>query len=119
VPAGFTRQEWEQVGQPWTATTHVLTQLREFGLDPAADRVRRSIELIGAHARWDHAGQPFWAGGVEECINGRTVADGDYFGVDVSPIVTRLTSDCQPDGGWNCERANGSINSFGRGVPRP
>ncbi|WP_420123936.1 squalene cyclase [Nakamurella sp.] len=111
VPAGFTPEQWAQEGQPWTATTYALTQLRELGLDPGSERARRTVELVGRHARWDHDGQPFWAGEVEECINGRTVADGAYFGVDVGPIVTRLLADQQPDGGWNCERAAGSVRS--------
>jgi hypothetical protein len=109
VPRGFEWSEWEQEGQPWNATTWVLTQLREFGLDP--ERMRRGVELIGANSRWDHDGQPFWEGEVEECINGRTVADGAYFGVDVSPIVERLVSERQADGGWNCERERGSVRS--------
>ena len=57
------------------------------------------------------AGSRFWEGEVEECINGRTVADGAYFGVDVGPIVERLLGERQADGGWNCERANGSARS--------
>jgi hypothetical protein len=109
VPRGFAWSEWEAQGQPWTATTWVLTQLREFGLDP--ERMRRGVALIGAHSRWDHDGQPFWEGEVEECINGRTVADGAYFGVDVSPIVERLVGERQGDGGWNCERERGSVRS--------
>ena len=50
-------------------------------------RARRTVALVGANARWEEGGQPFWEGEVEECINGRTVADGAYFGVDVGPIV--------------------------------
>src|SRR5215212_3776790 len=73
VPAGFDRSEWEQVGQPWTATTYALTQLREFGLDPRSERAQRAVELVGANSRWDHDDQPFWEGEVEECINGRTL----------------------------------------------
>jgi hypothetical protein len=111
VPRGFEWSAWEQEGQPWTATTWVLTQLRELGLDPATDQIRRGVALIGAHSRWDHDGQPFWEGEVEECINGRTVADGAYFGVDVSPIVERLVGERQADGGWNCERERGSVRS--------
>jgi hypothetical protein len=111
IPSGFTRREWEEVGQPWTATAFSLSLLREFGLDPSSDRARRTVELIGANARWDHDGQPYWEGEVEECINGRTVADGAYFGVDVSPIVDRLVGEVQDDGGWNCERANGSTRT--------
>lgn len=111
LPAGFTPQLWDQEGQPWTSTASTLTQLREFGLDPTTERARRTVELVGRNCRWDHDGQPFWTGEVEECINGRTVADGAYFGVDVGPIVVRLLSERQPDGGWNCERANGSTRS--------
>lgn len=111
VPADFDPREWRERGQPWTATCFSLTQLREFGLDPASDRAKRTIALIGANSRWDEGGQPYWEGEVEECINGRTVADGAYFGVDVAPIVARLVGERQGDGGWNCERANGSIHS--------
>jgi len=111
LPRDFDAREWREVGQPWTATAFTLQQLREFGLDPSSDRVKRSIELIGANSRWDHAGQPYWDGEVEECINGRTVADGAYFGVDMSPIAARLAGERLDDGGWNCERANGSVRS--------
>jgi hypothetical protein len=111
VPSGFDPREWREVGQPWTATTFSLSQLREFGLDPSSDRARRTVDLIGANSRWDEGGQPYWEGEVEECINGRTVADGAYFGVDVSAIVDRLAGERQGDGGWNCERINGSVRS--------
>jgi hypothetical protein len=110
-PHDFDEREWQELGQPWTATAFSLSQLREFGLDPSSDRVQRAVELIGANSRWDHAGQPYWEGEVEECINGRTVADGAYFGVDISPIVGRLVGERLDDGGWNCERANGSVRS--------
>jgi hypothetical protein len=111
VPRGFDFQEWRDVGQPWTATLFSLSQLREFGLDPSSERASRAVELIGVNSRWDHAGEPYWEGETEECINGRVVADGAYFGVDVSPIVRRLAGERLDDGGWNCERANGSVRS--------
>lgn len=111
LPKGFDWQEWREVGQPWTATCFSLTQLRLFGLDPASASARSTVALVGANSRWDEGGQPFWEGEVEECINGRTVADGAYFGVDVAPIVERLLGQRLADGGWNCERANGSTRS--------
>jgi hypothetical protein len=111
LPRGFDFREWQEVGQPFTATTFSLSQLREFGLDPASHQIRRAVELIGANSRWDHADEPYWEGEVEECINGRTVADGAYFGVDVSALADRLTGELLDDGGWNCERANGSVRS--------
>lgn len=106
---GWHRREAE--GQPWTATCWALADLREFGLDPGSASARQTVALVGANARWEEGGQPFWQGEVEECINGRTVACGAWFGVDVTPIVARLLGERQPDGGWNCERANGSVRS--------
>ena len=111
LPRDFDHREWSERGQPWTATSFSLSQLREFGLDPLSDQAKRTVGLIGANSRWDEGGQPYWEGEVEECINGRTVADGAYFGVDVAPIVDRLVGERLDDGGWNCERINGSVRS--------
>lgn len=101
----------DDAGQPWTSTTHVLSQLREFGLDPSSERMRRTVELIGVNARWEHDDQPYWEGEVEPCINGMTVANGSYFGVDMTPVVDRLVSERLEDGGWNCEAERGSTRS--------
>ncbi|MFZ0493365.1 MAG: squalene cyclase [Acidimicrobiia bacterium] len=98
-------------GQPWTPTTHALDQLREFGLDPSSDRVQRAVELIGVNSRWEEGGQPYWQGEVEPCINGRTVANGTYFGVDMRRLVERLIEEILEDGGWNCEAERGSVRS--------
>jgi hypothetical protein len=54
---------------------------------------------------------PFFAGEVEPCINGQVAAVGAYFGQDVRGIVERLLTEQLPDGGWNCEAANGSKRS--------
>jgi hypothetical protein len=92
----------------WTATTWNLVLLRSFGLDPASAVARRALRLVREHVRWEHDGEPFFAGEVEPCINGRTVAIGAYFGEDVEPIVARLLGEQMSDGGWNCEEENGS-----------
>jgi hypothetical protein len=98
-------------GQPWTATLPTLQLLQEFGIDPADDGVRRAVARVRANCRWEHAGQPFFEGEVEPCINGRTVALGVYFGQDVEPIVARLLAEQLEDGGWNCEAERGSVRS--------
>jgi hypothetical protein len=98
-------------GQPWTSTYPTLLLLRELGIDPAAEPTRRLIGLIRDNCRWEHAGQAFFDGEVEPCINGSTVALGAYFGVTVDPIVTRLLGEQLADGGWNCEAENGSVRS--------
>jgi hypothetical protein len=108
-PAGF-RGDFSS-GQPWTSTLPTLTLLRELGVDPAAEPVRDAVRLVADHCRWEHAGQPFFAGEVEPCINGRTVAIGAYFGVDVTGIVHRLIGEQLADGGWNCATEDGSVRS--------
>jgi hypothetical protein len=90
------------------ATTHSLMLLRDFGLDPESEEARRAIGLVREHSRWKHAGQPFFNGEVEPCINGRAVTLGAYFGQDVQGIVDRLLTEQMADGGWNCEQENGS-----------
>jgi hypothetical protein len=96
------------IGQPWTATSWSLTLLRTFGLDPDSPEAKRAVALVAENCRWEHAGQPFFEGEVEPCINGLTVANGSYFGVDVSSIVDRLLDEQMEDGGWNCEQESGS-----------
>lgn len=98
-------------GQPWTSTLPTLQLLQEFGVDPRSDRVRRAAAQVRDSCRWEHAGQPFFSGEVEPCINGRTVGIGAYLGQDVEGVVTRLLGEQLEDGGWNCEAENGSIRS--------
>jgi hypothetical protein len=107
-PASYTGGE---AGQPWTATMHTLQTLQLLGLDPASASARRAIALIAQNGRWEHAGQQYFDGEVEPCINGRTVETGAHFGVDVSSIVERLLVERLDDGGWNCEVENGSVRS--------
>ena len=107
----------------WDSTMHVLSLLRELGLDPASDEARRSVGVVRDRVRWrgwdwdgtwrgwDWNGNPFFAGEVEPCINGQVAASGAYFGHDVQRIVDRLLGEQLPDGGWNCEAANGSTRS--------
>src|SRR3954466_14935480 len=101
----------EGPGQPWTATMHVLQTLQLLGLDPQSASARRAIALVAENARWEHAGQRYFDGEVEPCINGRTVETGAYFGVDVAAIVERILAERLEDGGWNCEVENGSVRS--------
>ncbi|HVZ83661.1 MAG TPA: hypothetical protein VG893_08295 [Terracidiphilus sp.] len=98
-------------GQPWISTLPTLQLLYDFGIDPHIDRIRRTIELIRQNCHWEHAGQPFFSGEVEPCINGRTVTLGVYFGLNMDALVERLIGEQLDDGGWNCEAENGSVRS--------
>jgi hypothetical protein len=98
----------------WDSTMHVLSLLRELGLDPASEEARRAVSLVRERVTWrggDWDGNPFFVGEVEPCINGQVAASGAYFGQDVEQIVDRLLGEQLPDGGWNCEAANGSTRS--------
>jgi len=107
-PAGYSGGE---PGQPWTATLHTLQTLQVFGLDPTSDAARRAIDLVAQNGRWEQAGQRYFDGEVEPCINGRTIETGAYFGVDVTAVVDRLLGEQLDDGGWNCEAEHGSVRS--------
>ena len=98
-------------GQPWTATMHTLQTLQILGLGRASGAARRAIPLVAEHGHWEHAGQQYFDGEVEPCINGRTIETGAYFGMDVSAIVERVLGERLADGGWNCEAENGSVRS--------
>jgi hypothetical protein len=105
------------------STMHVLTLLRELGLDPASEEARRAVARVREGVRWrgwdedgtwrgeDFVGAPYFIGEVEPCINGQVAASGAYFGADVRHIVERLLREQLPDGGWNCEAENGSTRS--------
>ena len=87
------------------------------GLDPASDEARRAVGFVRDRVTWKGCGppecdgNPFFAGEVEPCINGQVRRVGAYFGQDVRRIVDRLLVEQLPDGGWNCEAANGSTRS--------
>src|SRR5579863_7555192 len=98
-------------GQPWTATAYSLLLLRDLGIDPQCDQARRAVALVRENCRWEHAGQPFFSGEVEPCINGMTIVLGVYFQQDVDGVVARLLGEQLEDGGWNCEAENGSVRS--------
>lgn len=120
-PAGFGGQgegeqgEGEQGegerGQPWTATTWSLVALREWGLDPAVLRGRRTAELLAEHSRWEYEDLPYWGGEVDCCINGMTLANGVWLGADVAGLADWFVEHRLPDGGWNCEWVEGSTRS--------
>ena len=101
----------------WDSTMHVLWLLREMGLDPGSHAAREAVGAVRDRVTWRGSGpaeaddNPFFAGEVEPCINGQVAAIGAYFGQDVHGIVDRLLGEQLPDGGWNCEAANGSTRS--------
>src|SRR5262245_2457919 len=101
----------------WNSTMHVLMLLRDMGLDPASDEARRVVGRIRDSLTWKGCGpqecdeNPFFAGELEPCINGQVAAVGAYFRQDVRGIIDRLLTEQLPDGGWNCEAANGSTHS--------
>jgi hypothetical protein len=101
----------------WNSTMHVLMLLRDFGLDPHSERAKQAVGRVRERVTWQGCGpqgcdnNAFFEGELEPCINGQVGAAGAYFGQDVSGLIRRLLSEQLPDGGWNCEAANGSTRS--------
>jgi len=66
----------------WDSTMHVLSLLREMGLDPASDQARRAVGLVRDRVTWQGCGPKecdanrFFTGEVEPCINGQVAASG-------------------------------------------
>ncbi|PAK93480.1 Uncharacterised protein [Brevibacterium casei] len=103
-PAGF-RGEGPQ---PWTATTWVLKDLREWGVDAAVlAGTAEKLEPV----RWEYEEMPYWGGEVDVCINSWTLSNGLWLGADVDGIVDWFLDHQLTDGGWNCEWVNGSTRS--------
>jgi hypothetical protein len=101
----------------WDSTMHVLSLLREMGLDPASTDARRAVGLVRDRVTWQGCGprecdgNPFFTGELEPCINGQVAASGAYFGQDVRGLIDRLLGEQLRDGGWNCAAENGSTRS--------
>jgi hypothetical protein len=101
----------------WDSTMHVLTLLREMGLEPESDAARRALGLVREGVTWQGCGpteadrNPFFAGEVEPCINGQVAAAGAYFRQDVGGLIARLLGEQLADGGWNCDAPNVSTRS--------
>jgi hypothetical protein len=107
----FEGQEAAEGGQPWTATTWTLNSLREWGLDAAVLRERRTAELLAENVRWEYDDLPYWGGEVDCCINAWTLANGVWLGADVAGIADWFVEHRLSDGGWNCQWVEGSTRS--------
>jgi hypothetical protein len=112
---GVYRPGWVDESRPfydaWTGTHPSLELLRAYGVDPAAAEVRAAVARVRENVRWDHAGEPYFDGEVEPCINGGALANAAYFGQGGDHIVETLLEGQLPDGGWNCWDEDGSSPS--------
>ncbi len=101
----------------WSSTMHALLLLRDMGVDPDSEQLRRVLSVVRDHVTWKDCGpeecqdNPFFAGEIEPCINGQVAAAGAYFGQDVRGIIDRLLSEQLGDGGWNCDAEYGSTRA--------
>ena len=106
-PAGyFGSPEADQPGQPWTATTWALKDLREWGLDGSL--LTGTAEKLAANSRWEYDNLPYWGGEVDVCINSFTLANGAWLDADISQLAAWFPAHLLDDGGWNCEAEEGN-----------
>ncbi len=97
----------------WMTTVDALVLLKDLGVDPAGEAVRRAIDLVRDRITWRQLdGRPFFDGETEACINGRILAAGAYFGEASDRLVDRLLDEQLEDGGWNCEAPPSKRSSF-------
>ena len=105
-PAGFFGSpESEMPGQPWTATTWTLKDLREWGVP--ASVLAGTAEKLDRNSRWEYDDLPYWGGEVDVCINAFTLGTGAWLGADVSALARWFPEHQLADGGWNCEAEEG------------
>ena len=97
----------------WWTNLYSLVWLRDLGVDPKAEPVRKAVNRVREQVTWGewHGHSPFFEGEVEPCINGRVVALAAYFGERADALVDRLLSEQLEDRGWNCEAEHGSVRS--------
>ena len=102
------------VPRAWISTMDTLQLLRDLGVDPASDRVRRAIGQVRERCTWgeEFGDSPFFEGEVEPCINGRVLAIGAYFGEASDRLADRLLQEQLSDGGWNCDAPRSQRSSF-------
>ncbi|WP_375384797.1 hypothetical protein [uncultured Microbacterium sp.] len=112
---GVYRPGWVDEDRPfydaWSATHPTLEMLRIYGVDPASPAVSRAVARVRDNVRWSNAGEPYFEGEVEPCINGGALANAAYFGQDGSKIVETLLKTRLSDGGWNCWDEDGTSPS--------
>jgi hypothetical protein len=102
------------VPHAWISTKDTLQLLRDLGVDPTSDRVRRAIDQVRDRCTWGEGfgDAPFFEGEVEPCINGRVLAIGAYFGEARDRLADRLLQEQLSDGGWNCDAPRSQRSSF-------
>lgn len=97
----------------WMTTVCALALLKDLGVDPADEEVRRAIGLVRDRITWWQLdGRPYFEGETEACINGRILAAGAYFGAASDRLVDRLLDEQLEDGGWNCRAPPSKRSSF-------
>jgi len=102
------------VPHAWISTKDTLQLLRDLGVDPTSEQVRKAIGLVRDRCTWgaEFGNSPFFEGEVEPCINGRVLAIGAYFGEASDRLANRLLQEQLSDGGWNCYAPPSRRSSF-------
>jgi hypothetical protein len=101
-------------GDDWDSTMDALWLLHELDAPADDDRVRRAVDLVHEHVRWEerNGGLPFFSGETEACVNGRVLALGARFGHPDAALAERLLGEQLADGGWNCDAPSSTRGSF-------
>jgi hypothetical protein len=93
--------------------------LRDFGLQSTNKQARKACKLLldGGLQRDGGINYGIWAKWTrrsETCVTGMVLSILSYFGYDdarLETVVEHLLEQQMPDGGWNCQRAEGATHS--------
>jgi hypothetical protein len=79
------------------------------GLDSAV--LGDTAERLSVNSRWEYDDLPYWGGEVDCCINAKTLANGQWLGLDMTALAAWFVDHQMAEGGWNCEWVEGSTRS--------
>jgi hypothetical protein len=97
----------------WMTTIHTLILLKNLGVDPRDEKIRKAVARVKENVRWHPRwNKPFFEGETEPCLNGGILGLGAYFGEASDELAGLLLSQQLEDGGWNCEAPKSKRSSF-------
>jgi hypothetical protein len=95
----------------WTSTTYTLLLLRDLGLPPSNEQVRRACPLLLDHGLRPDGGVNFVRGAQgETCVSGMVLSILAYLRHEderLETIADHLLEQQMSDGGWNCRYPRG------------
>jgi hypothetical protein len=101
----------------WTSTTYTMLTLHQLGLQPNHPQAKQACKLFLNEGYYMDGGINFFSYSwkySETCVTGMILTLLAYFRYPderIHKIVSYLTAQQMPDGGWNCQSYKGATHS--------